>query len=207
MYNARVPMGTTYDVDSLWEIIVKDKGYYRESGGGITFSGGEPLFYVDMIKSLALRAKENGFTSLVETCGHVSTDAFEQINGFIDWLYFDFKHADSTIHAELTGFGNELILKNLAWVDENFAGQYAVRYPYIPDKNDSTEAIEAFFSYVGQLKNCQEVVLLPYHRLGETKYNGLGRVYEMHDQVSLTHRDLEVAVKRGQALGLNVKTE
>jgi pyruvate formate lyase activating enzyme len=207
MYNARLAMGETYDADALWEIIEKDRDYYLESGGGITFSGGEPLFYVDMIRELSARAARAGYTSLIETCGHIATDAFEEINGLVDWIYFDFKHADSATHAELTGQGNELILKNLDWVDRYFKGKYAVRYPYIPEMNDDDEALDAFFRAAVRLKNCQEVVLLPYHRLGETKYNGLGRVYEMGDQPSLTQSDLDEALQRGRSFGLNVRTE
>lgn len=206
LHNARLPMGLEYDEDELWEIIIQDIDYYRESEGGITFSGGEPLFQTDMIVALAARARESGFTSLVETCGHVDISAFERINGVVDLIYFDFKQANTIKHKKLTGQGNELILKNLMWIDDKFEGKYSVRYPYIPSKNDDPEDIDDFFRIVGSLKNVSDVVLLPYHRLGETKYNGLGKRYLMGDQASLTYEDLDDAISRGRRFGLNIKT-
>lgn len=204
-YNARQAMGVRKTESELWAIIEKDKAYYLESDGGITFSGGEPLFHSEMIAKLATRAHEAGFTTLVETCGYIGRRHLEQINGLVDYLFYDFKHYDPEIHRQLTGQSNDLIIENLRWVDEHFKGEYSVRYPVIPHRNDADEDIDAFFAYAESLKRCNDIVFLPYHRLGTTKYNGLGRDYEMGDQEPLTQADLADLVARGRARGLNVK--
>ncbi len=189
--DARSVMGTDYTVDELMKELLKDEKYYEMSGGGVTFSGGEPLYYSTFVKECALKLKERNITTLIETCGYVPQENIKKIYQVVDYIYYDFKEIDSDKHKEYTGFGNELILENLNWLNENFKGKLSVRYPYIPGYNDSKEDIEGFLKYVSSLSNVDEVCFLPFHRLGIPKYQGLGREYEMGNMESLRMKDIE----------------
>lgn len=189
--NARTLAGTDYTVDQLITEVMKDEEYFRMSGGGVTFSGGEPLLYSSFIKACINRLKEIGITALVETCGHVALENIEIAASLADYIFYDIKHMDSKKHEKLTGKDNSLILSNLEWLSENYDGELSVRYPYIPGCNDDRESIEKFMNYIKGLKNIKEVVFLPYHRLGLPKYKGLGRSYAMGDRKSLKTNELE----------------
>jgi len=189
--NAREMMGVDYTPDELIEELLKDKEYYEMSGGGITFSGGEPFLQSEFIIECAKKLKELGITVLVETCGHVPGKNIKAAAEWVDYIFFDFKHIDPEKHKELTGADNRLILDNLSWLNDNFKGELAVRYPYIPTCNDAKEEIEGFLDYASNLKRVREVWFLPYHRLGIPKYQGLGYEYKMGDMQSLKFKDIE----------------
>lgn len=187
---ARVLQGEDYTEEELMEILVRDEGYYLASGGGITFSGGEPLIYADFIRECSERIHRRGWNTLVETCGEVPLENILKIADCTDVIYCDYKHFSNEEHKRLTGRGNQRILENIKWMDENYRGRLYLRYPYIPGRNDSPEAVERFLEFAAGLKTVEEVVFLPYHRLGLPKYQGLGRTYEMGDLASLKVKDL-----------------
>ncbi|MFY9380054.1 MAG: glycyl-radical enzyme activating protein [Acutalibacteraceae bacterium] len=189
--NARTLMGKEYTVDELVEEVLKDEEYFKTSNGGVTFSGGEPLFYAEFIEEFSKLMKDRGISVLIETCGHIPLENIKLCAPYVDMIFYDFKHIDSQKHKEFTGAGNEKILYNLCWLNDNFKGNLSVRYPYIPGCNDKKEDIEGFLEYVSRLKNIKEVWFLPYHRLGLPKYQGLGRKYEMDDMESLKMKDIE----------------
>lgn len=111
------------------------------------------------------------------------------------------------IHRQLTGQSNELILKNLEWLEQDFAGSLSVRYPYIPGCNDSKESVCAFFDYIRSCQRVKEIIFLPYHRLGLPKYVGLGRTYAMGDMKSLKREALNPILDWAKAYGLSVKIQ
>lgn len=206
-YDARSAAGTEYSADELYKIISKDMKYYKTSGGGVTFSGGEPFFQSSIINELAGRLKQDGVTSLAETCGHVSLDKIKECIDNIDYIYYDFKHADPEQHRLLTGFDNSLILSNLEWLCDNFKGELSIRYPYIPGCNDNIDDIHKFLSYAGRLHNIKEVVFLPYHRLGLPKYTGLGRAYEMGEMKSLKKSEIAFLTKFSDRYNISIKIQ
>ena len=148
-----------------------------------------------------------GYNTLVETCGHVPQKALEDINGRVDYIYYDFKQIDSEKHKELTGVDNTLILSNLEWLCGHYRGELSVRYPYIPGCNDDEASINGFFEYIKSLNHISEIVFLPYHRLGLPKYQGLGRAYEMGNMPSLKKADLLFLVQRAEKYGLKIKIQ
>ena len=206
-YSAREIMGIKYTEDSLLKEILKDENYFKSTGGGVTFSGGEPLFQASLIRNIAIEMKKRGYNTLVETCGHVPLSNIKEIADVVDYFYFDFKQIDPEKHKLLTGQTNELILKNLEWLCENYHGQISVRYPFIPNCNSSNEEIIGFLKYVKNLPNIHEVVFLPYHRLGLPKYTGLGREYEMGNMVSLKIREIKYLVDLASDFGINAKIQ
>lgn len=188
---ARTLQGKEYTPESLMQILEKDEAYYRNSGGGITFSGGEPLLYPEFIRDCAEMIHDRGWTVLIETCGHVPENNIRMISGFVDEIYCDYKLTSPEKHERFTGKNNEQIIRNIRWLDQNFKGKLSLRYPYIPGCNDTAEDVESFLQFAEDLHSVQNVVFLPYHRLGLDKYNGLGRKYEMGNIPSLKIKDIE----------------
>ncbi len=196
LYNARTLSGTEITSEELVKEILKDKDYFIMSGGGVTFSGGEPLFQSDFIRECSLLLKEHDIPVLIETCGYVPRENIENVLDVIDAIYFDLKHMNLDIHKELTGKDNRLILENLAYINDNFNKELSVRYPYIPPYNDDVENTDAAVEFIKKLDNVGELVFLPYHRLGLPKYRGLGRNYELGDKVSLKKNALYYLLER-----------
>lgn len=206
-YSAREIMGITYTQEALLEEILKDEKYFKSTGGGVTFSGGEPLFYSAVIRNIAIELKKKGYSTLIETCGHVPLINIQEVMDVVDYFYFDFKQIDPEKHRLLTGQTNELILNNLKWLCENYRGKISVRYPFIPNYNSSNEEIVGFLKYIKKLPNIEEVVFLPFHRLGLPKYTGLGRKYEMGNMVSLKTSEIQYLVELASKFGINARIQ
>ncbi|MCF2684272.1 glycyl-radical enzyme activating protein [Faecalicatena contorta] len=204
---ARVIQGEEYTVDELMSILEKDDVYYRNSGGGITFSGGEPLLYAGFIKECAKEIHKRGWTVLIETCGQVSNKMIQKVVDDVDIIFCDYKHFSPQEHLRLTGKDNSQILENIGWMDEHFKGKLYLRYPYIPGCNDDPYAIEQFLEYAEKLKKVKEVVFLPYHRLGLDKYRGLGRKYAMGDLESLKVNDIKFLKKYESKYNLKISVQ
>lgn len=202
---AREKIGEEYDVDRLLAEVMRDAPYFRTSGGGVTFSGGEPLLQADFVAECATRLKAEGINILIETCGNTPTETFKKVGNIVDFLYYDFKHIDSTRHRVLTGTGNETIVQNLRWLNTNFNGFLAVRYPYIPGKNDASKDIEGFIDFVAELDRVRELWFLPYHRLGRLKYHGLGLAYEMDGTDPLRVQDIQFLRKYEKKLSIPIR--
>ena len=204
-YGARVRMGDDYPVERLLDEVSKDAEYFRGSGGGVTFSGGEPLLHADFIADFAVRAAANGIGTLIETCGQVPLASFRKVAGVADGIYYDFKHMDAERHRELTGADNRIIMENLVWLNAEYRGFLAVRYPYVPGMNDDPGAVEAFIDFVTTLENVNEIWFLPYHRLGLSKYQGLGLDYEMGNTAPLKVSDIEFLKKYQDRLSIPIR--
>ncbi|MEA4854491.1 MAG: glycyl-radical enzyme activating protein [Christensenella sp.] len=188
--NARIMQGEDLSTEELMSILERDEAYYIASGGGITFSGGEPLEYADFIAEAAEAIHKKNWTVLIETCGQVSLEKIKKASEFSDIIYCDLKHINSDRHTSLTGKDNDVILRNIVWLNENFRGKLHIRYPYIPSLNDGEKEIKEFLQFISKLKNVRDVTFLPYHRLGLPKYQGLGRKYEMDGIQPLKVSDL-----------------
>jgi len=173
--DALVAVGTDITAQEAFEIGSRDSPFYRESGGGVTVSGGEPLLQPEFTAELLQRFQSVGIHTVLDTNGFGEWDVLEGLLVHTDLLLLDIKHPDSSAHRALTGEGNERILDNLQRVKE-LGTPLIVRYPVIPGLNDSDEAMEAL---VGILRRVAplSVELLPYHRLGAAKYAALGREY------------------------------
>lgn len=202
--NARVMMGKKVTTNSLLNELLCDKKYFDMSGGGITFSGGEPLIYSGFIRDISVKLKEHNISTLIETCGFVKQQNFDEILDVTDTIFYDIKHINTDNHKKLTGVGNELILENLRFLCNNYNGELVVRYPVIPDCNDNDDDITQFLNLIESLEKINEVWFLPYHRLGITKYYGLGRRYEMNDTKALTVGDLAYLKQKEQKYSFSI---
>jgi pyruvate formate lyase activating enzyme len=168
--------GRIYTVDELMRILNRDQGFWGEQGG-VTFSGGEPLSQPEFISAVLERCRSSYIHTAVETCAHVDTRLLLEILQWTDWLFIDLKHIDSAAHKAATGVGNELVLNNITTVAASgWDGRLVIRVPIVPGFNDTVENFQAIAEFVKML-NLKEVNLLPFHRLGSSKYQQLGLDY------------------------------
>ena len=172
-HDAREICGREYTPDEVLCEIVKDKAYYESSGGGVTFSGGECMLEIDFLEELLARCKAEGIHTAVDTAGHVPFAYFERILPYTDLFLYDVKIIDSEKHKRYTGAPNELILSNLAKLLKMDRSVW-VRIPVIPSINDSAEEITAIRKTLDLYGFPEKVELLPYHAMGEHKYEALG---------------------------------
>ena len=198
-------VGKYMSVDEVWTEIQKDTIFYEESGGGVTISGGEPLNQPDFLKELLTVAKMNGIHTAVDTSGFSSRQNFELIMPFTDLFLFDIKHVDDNQHIKYTGVSNCIIRQNFEMLLKHNK-KVIVRYPLIPDINDSPECIEQLVDYLTETKEkVTEVHLLPYHDIARHKYNGLGMINKMNGTKKHTENQLNSFCEPFISKNLNVK--
>ncbi len=171
--NALALVGMAVSADDVISQVMKDDGVYKESGGGVTLSGGEPLMQWQFALEILKKAKENGISTCMETSGYADSDVVRQVAQYTDIFLFDYKATGSELHRELCGVGNEKILANLCLLDE--LGKHTVlRCPIVLGLNDTDEHIEGIAKTARQYGCVKEIHLEPYHRLGISKSNQLG---------------------------------
>jgi pyruvate formate lyase activating enzyme len=158
----------------LTDLLLRDRHFYEASGGGVTFSGGEPLFQPDALESALRLCREHGLHTAVDTCGHAGKDGFMKILEYTDLFLYDLKLLDPELHRKYTGVQNDLILGNLDDLLQSGA-RVILRIPVIPGINTTLEEKGRFLSFIGERKSLlEEVHLLPYHRIASGKYKRLG---------------------------------
>lgn len=157
----------------MLSVVRKDAIFYRQSGGGMTLSGGEPLMQYDFSLSLLRGAKAEGISTAVETCGYCSRDLTE-INRFVDLWLFDLKLTDREEHFRCTGVFPDLILSNLSLLDR-LGAPVILRCPILPGINLTDEHFSGIASLVSRLSCVKEIQFEPYHPLGVSKSRRLGK--------------------------------
>ena len=189
-YNALKYCSKEYSVDELMNILKRDSNNWR-SNGGVTFSGGEPLAQSDFLLRTLKICKENNFHTAIETSGYASEKIFSEVMNYIDFSFIDIKHMDREKHKEKTGVYNDLILSNIsALANSNHHGRIVIRVPVIKGFNNTDENISQLISFMHS-NNLVEINLLPFHRLGESKWNQLGKKYDYANDGDITHSELE----------------
>lgn len=186
--------GKEYTVEELYKEIAKDKIFYDLKGGGVTFSGGEPLTQPEFLAEIAKLCRRKGINVQLESCGCGDYEKFKEALPYVNAMFMDIKHMDSEVHKELTGAGNELILENIKKIDE-FGVPITIRTPVIPGLNDSEENIRRTAQFIKTLSGVKEYELLPYHQFGVNKYKALGRKYELEDVEPPTDEEIRYLVK------------
>lgn len=169
--------GEEKTLDAVCEEVLRDAGYYRESGG-VTCSGGECLLQADFVAALFRRCRDDGIHTALDTCGQFAPEAFERVRDVTDLVLFDLKHMDPEKHRAYTGADNALILRNLERCVRSGCEVF-IRIPVIPGYNDSEENLRATADFIRDLDPALHVDLLPYHRFGEGKYKMLDLPYPL----------------------------
>ena len=174
--------GRVYTIDELMHRVDRDRHYWGE-GGGVTLGGGEMAMQYQFVSEFLYRCHERYIHTAVETCSYAPWSHLEPIYENVDWAFTDVKHMNTAKHKDATGFDNTLILENIAKVAE-LARQgklrHIVRVPVIQGYNSDDENIKATIAFVKEI-GTKEVNILPFHRLGASKYEQLDWVYDCRD--------------------------
>ncbi len=179
-FSAVIPHTITHNI-TVYELIKeiqKDIIFYDQSGGGVTFSGGEPLLQIDFLKAILQECKKRNIHTAVDTSGHTSWANFDCILKLVDLFLYDIKFVDPKLHEQYTGISNQKIFRNLV----KLAGEgkeINIRIPLIPGITDTEQNLKAIAGFINSLLNIRRVDLLPYNPLGEKKYKKLHREFKL----------------------------
>jgi pyruvate formate lyase activating enzyme len=172
---AREIMGRIAEPESVFDTVMEDEIFYKQSGGGVTVSGGEPLFQPDFLTAFLKRCKAAGLHTTVDTSGYADWQTIQGVMDYVDLLLYDFKHMDPVEHKRLTGVSNKTILRNARRIYHELGVTIEARTSVVPGYNDSIENIGATASFIAEkLSPAVEYRLLPYHKFGEAKQERLG---------------------------------
>ena len=177
---ALVMEGRKVTVEEVMVELRKDIPFYENSGGGITLSGGEPTLQHEFVLAVLKQCKSEGLHTTLDTSGQAQWKTFEKLLPYVDLVLYDLKHMNSVAHKIHTGISNRLIQENLSKIGESGTA-IEIRIPIIPGINDAKENIAGSARFLTGVKSLTRVELLPYHRLGESKYGRLGMEYKLHD--------------------------
>ena len=183
-------IGRFYEIDEVFDIVLRDEAYYQTSDGGVTLSGGEPALHIDYVSQLLQALKYNGIHTAIETCGFFEWSQFKtKMLGCLDLVLFDVKLADPELHLKYTGKRNDLILENLARLMQERADDVIPRIPLIPGITtfpDNLQKISDILRGMG-VTRCW---LLPYNPLGLSKWNTIGKPTANMPDKCLTKEEL-----------------
>ncbi len=183
--DARKVCGKVYTVNEVFNEVIKDKAFYENSGGGVTFSGGECMLQIDFLAEILKKCKENNIHTAVDTAGCVKFENFEKILPYTDLFLYDIKCFDSETHKKYVGADNALILENLKKLFEKNA-KIRIRIPVIKGVNDTLEEMRKIRDFLKKAGTPEKIELLPYHKMGENKYNAIGKevkTFEVPDNI------------------------
>lgn len=193
--------GNWYLPEQLMEILARDRNYWV--GGGVTFSGGEPLMQKAFILDVLKRCKEASIHTAVETTAFVEPSFFLEAMSYVDFAFIDIKHMDETMHRAQTGVSNQLILSNIkALAQSEWQGRFILRIPVIKGYNDSKDNIQKAIDFMEETK-LQEINLLPFHRMGDSKWSQLGEHYDYRDAEAPSDEELQEMQKLFSQRGLS----
>ena len=195
-------IGRRVPVDELVGDLLRDLAFFEDSGGGVTFSGGEPLVQAPALGNLLARLSDRGVHTAIETCGLFPWSRMAPLLSSLDLVYFDVKHMDSAIHRRLTGRGNELILANFARL-ANSPVELVARMPVVPGFNDDEENVRATADLL-RAHGLTRIHLLGYHGLGEAKKPHLDSPLAPFHLATMERRDLEKFARRFEERGIDV---
>ncbi len=191
--------GREYEAEELVGILLQDEVFFKNSGGGVTLSGGECLAQPDFCIALAKLLYERGISVYVDTCGYVKREIFEKMIPYTDKLLYDIKAIDATVHEKCTGRQNRLILDNLKYLC-NKGCKIEIRYPLVKGYNDFE--CEDIAKLLSGLQGITKVKVLQYHSFSASRYEALGMFNTLPD-TKTTSYDIEAAVNIFKSYGLH----
>lgn len=194
--------GEDISVEELVPRLMRDEFYYRRSGGGITLSGGECLAQPDFAPHILHACHDLGYNTAIETTGYSTWENIEKFLLHVDYVLMDIKHMNSEKHKQFTGVNNEIIHENAMRLARSGV-DLTIRIPVIPTFNNTPEEISDIAQFAATLPGVKNLHLLPYHRLGEGKYEGLGREYLMHGIEPMDRKYVEKLLEAAKQSGLH----
>lgn len=192
------------DVREIVDLIKRDEIFFRHTGGGVTFSGGEPFEQHEFLRTLVNKLGKNGIDMWVETCGYFDFDKVKDIIQELSHVFLDLKHMDSKKHKELTSVKNELILKNAAKISQ-MGVPITVRIPSIQGINLTEENVTNTAKFMKEKMKNATIELLPYHELGKEKYISLGIEDKFNNFIKPTDEEITKAYDIFNNYGIKVE--
>jgi len=204
-FTERQTIGREVSVADVMKELDKDSIFYDESGGGVTFSGGEPLSQSEFLEQLLAACKRHAYHTALDTSGYAPAELLQRIAGQVDLFLYDLKLMDDEQHRKYTGVSNRLILENLAML----AGMNAaviLRFPVVPGITDSDDNVTELCDFVSGLKGINRISLLPYHSIADGKYRKLKKTPRIDTNLRLPKERLAAIKKKCEQNGLIVTT-
>jgi len=201
---ARELAGKLMTVPEVIAQIDKDSIFYDESGGGVTFSGGEPLSQAGFLLELLKQCKKNEYHTAVDTSGYGTAETIKAISGMTDLFLYDLKLMDDDKHIKYTGVSNKLILENLQIISQ-LGNRIFIRIPLIPGINDDNSNIIATAKVIQETAGIEQVNLLPYHNIAADKYNRLGKQSRLMEIPVPSDEYMESVAEKFLEYGIKVK--
>jgi pyruvate formate lyase activating enzyme len=204
-YNgAREISGYQASVDEVMSEVLRDMPFYEGSGGGVTFSGGEPLLQHRFLLELLRSCREHDLHTVVDTSGYAKWEVMASLREYVDLFLFDLKMMDEERHIQYTGVSNRLILTNLKRLSETGSSVF-IRIPLIPGINDDQENLNASAEFIHALSNVTGVELMGYHDLAAAKYEAMGIAYRLIETKPPAKDHLLSLARIFEQAGLQVK--
>ena len=201
---ARQMVGRRMNAAEVLTEVLKDRVFYEESGGGVTFSGGEPLRQPRFLKALLQACRDAGLHTAVDTCGFAPKEDLLAAAPLADLFLYDLKFMDESRHARYTGASNVSILDNLRALG-GIHGNIWIRVPIIPGLNDSARELEALARCAASVPGVRQVNVLPYHGAGAYKSPRVGRAYRLQETAPPSPEYMEDVAARFRGHGLSVR--
>lgn len=196
--------GIDYTVSALMSELVKYKSYMKFSGGGVTFTGGEPLLQSSFILEMVKRCKEEGISVAIDTSGFIWNENVNKILDYVDIVLLDIKNYNPHVYEDLTGVNLQPTLDFLERLRERNINTW-VRYVLVPNLTDNLESIEELADYLKDFPNISKIELLPFHKMGEYKWKEMGIDYRLSDTKEPTKELVETTKKILEKSGKVIK--
>ncbi|HAZ03372.1 MAG TPA: glycyl-radical enzyme activating protein [Marinilabiliales bacterium] len=197
-------VGYPISVPDLFQIIEKDRVFFEESAGGVTFSGGEPLMQFEFLEAIVQKCNSAGIHTAVDTSGFTSKKNIEKLSEMTRLFLYDVKIINSNEHKKYTGVPSGPIIENLLWLDKNNIN-VTLRFPVIPSITDTGENMSALKTLLSQLKNIHNLDILPFHSMSKAKYKRFNQPYKMGNTPPVSDDALWAMKQDFEALGFEVK--
>ncbi len=199
---ARTMVGERIDTETLMVRILRDRFSFDESSGGVTFSGGEPLMQGEFLKNLLVRCREEAVHAAVDTSGFATSHLMSEVAALASLFLFDIKLIDDSEHIRFTGVTNRGILENLKELCNTHI-PIELRMPIIPGITDTDSNLEGVARFLGRLKNCPRLRLLPHHHVAMAKYERFGIVCQLNKKSDPSEERMDALVCYFRALGFD----
>lgn len=194
-------VGKTYSTDELLQDLLKDQVFYDESGGGVTFSGGEPMAQIDFLVEMLTLLKAKGIQTAVDTSGYTQAGAFKRVLPLTDLFLYDLKLIDEELHIKYTDESNKIILRNLIFLLQQGA-RVIVRIPLVPGISITPSNVSKTLDFLKNLDPSPEINLLPYHRIASGKYTALNLENKMQDVKEIDDKEIQNTLQLFLSAGL-----
>lgn len=203
-YQAIKVVGSRVTLNDLILVVLRDELFYKNSGGGVTISGGEPFCQYEFLMEFLKILKEKNINTTVDTNFYIDWEKIQAVMSYVDLFLVDLKTINDDNHIKFTGVSNRLILDNIKKLSET-EKDFWIRISIIPDVNNFSSEINNIISFIKTIENCNKIQLLPFHQSGKHKYKCLGLDYEFLDCSAIDNDEMEKIKSIFEKNNINIK--